>query len=105
MGRALAKSSVVATIRDWLIEDAGFLEHFGLVVEGLCTRLEAAGVPLARATSHIRVVHSERVGVTRVWRRDHGTIEQLFGFEPEVEAMYQRSPIRVAHEELSLIHI
>jgi adenylate cyclase len=99
MGGALAQSSVAATIRDWLIEDAGFLEHFGLVVEGLCTRLETAGVPVARATSHIRVVHSERVGVTRVWRRGQGTIEQLFGFEPEVEAMYQRSPIRVAHEK------
>jgi len=88
----------IAALRDWLIEDAGFLEHFGLVVEGLCTRLIAAGLPLARATSHIRVVHSERIGVTRVWRRGQATVEQHFGFGPEVEDMYQRSTVRVAHE-------
>jgi adenylate cyclase len=98
MDRALTQPGFVATIRDWLIEDAGFLEHFGLVMEGLCTRLVAAGLPLARATSHIRVVHSERIGVTRVWQRGQGTIEQHFGFELEVEAMYQRSTVRVAHE-------
>ena len=96
--RHVGKRGVFATLRDWLVDEAGFLDHFGLVVEGLCTRLEAAGVPLARATSHIRVVHSERIGVTRIWRRGQGTLEQHFGFGPEVDAMYRRSPVRVAHE-------
>ncbi|MBK8688258.1 MAG: hypothetical protein IPN24_07385 [Betaproteobacteria bacterium] len=45
-------------VRDWLIDEAGFLEHFGLVLDGLCARLLAAGLPLARVTTHIRVVHS-----------------------------------------------
>jgi adenylate cyclase len=85
------RPDVATGIRDWLIEDAGFLEHFGLVVEGLCARLVAAGVPLARVTAHIRVVHSERVGITRVWQRGKATIEQHFGFGQEVEDMYQRS--------------
>src|SRR5256714_9777148 len=98
MSDALTQPGVVGGLRDWLIDEAGFLEHFGLVVEGLCTRLEAAGVPVARATSHIRVVHSERVGVTRLWRRAEGTIEQHFGFGAEVDDMYRRSPVRVAHE-------
>lgn len=85
-------------VRDWLIDEAGFLEHFGLVLDGLCARLLAAGLPLARVTTHIRVVHSERIGLSRVWRRGQAMIEQHFGFGPEVEAMYQRSPIRIAHE-------
>ena len=51
MGAALTQSGVAATLRDWLIEDAGFLEHFGLVVEGFCARLWASGLPLARATA------------------------------------------------------
>ena len=96
--RAL-QDRTVTSIRDWLIDEAGFLEHFGLVLEGLCERLIAAGLPLARATSHIRVVHSERIGLTRLWRRGQPTLEQHFGFGPEVEAMYRRSPIRIAHEE------
>ncbi len=78
MNNAFVPGLSVEAIRDWLIEEAGFLEHYGLVFEGLCERLVAAGLPLARATSHIR---------------------QHFGFGPEVEAMYQRSPIRVVHQE------
>lgn len=99
MNEVLAQPDVAATLRNWLIEEAGFLDHFGLVVEGLCARLVAAGLPLARVTAHIRVVHSERVGVTRIWRRGQAMQEQHFGFGPEVEDMYQHSPIRVAHEE------
>jgi adenylate cyclase len=99
MDNRVAQDRTVASVRDWLIDEAGFVEHFGLVLEGLCERLIAAGLPLARATSHIRVVHSERVGLTRLWRRGEPTLEQHFGFGPDVEAMYQRSPIRIAHEE------
>lgn len=99
MNEPIVPGTSVEAIRDWLIEEAGFLEHYGLVFEGLCERLVAAGLPLARATSHIRVVHSERIGLSRVWRRGEPMVEQHFGFGPEVEAMYQRSPIRVAHQE------
>ena len=94
-----ARERSADAIRDWLIDEAGFLAHYGLVFEGLCGRLVAAGLPLARATSHIRVVHSERIGLSRIWRRGEAMIEQHFGFGPEVEAMYQRSPIRIAHQE------
>jgi len=99
MNDVLVRADAGAAIRNWLIDEAGFLEHFGLVMEELCARLVAAGLPLARATSHVRVVHSERIGVTRVWRRGQAAVEQHFGFGPEVDAMYQRSPLRVAYEE------
>ena len=88
----------LSAVRDWLINEAGFCADFGLVLEGLCERLLLVGLPLARATSHIGVIHSERVGVTRVWRRGQATQEQHFGFGKEVDDMYQRSPIRIAHE-------
>src|SRR5512141_1646811 len=99
MDNSALQGRTVAALRDWLIDEAGFLEHFGLVLDALCERLLAAGLPLARATTHIRVVHSERIGLSRVWRRGQPTIEQHFGFDDAVEAMYLRSPIRYAHEE------
>ena len=105
MGSGSNQPDAATAIRDWLIDEAGFLGHFGLVIEGLCARLVAAGVPLARATTHIRVVHSERVGITRVWQRGKETLEQYFGFGADVDAMYQRSPIRVAHEERRLVEL
>jgi adenylate cyclase len=93
------KPGVAASVHDWLISDAGFLDDLGVLLEEFCRRLLAAGLPLVRVTAHIRVLHSERVGVTRAWRRDQPLTLQIFGFGPEVEAMYQRSPIRVVHEE------
>ena len=99
MADSVSKDGAAEAIRDWLVDEAGFLEHFGLVLDGLCERLIAAGLPLARATSHLRVVHSERIGLSRIWRRGQPMIEQHFGFGSDVDAMYQRSPIRVAHEE------
>jgi adenylate cyclase len=86
------------SIRDWLIDEAGFLEHGGAVLEGLCTRLVVAGLPVVRATAHTNVVHSERIGVTAVWRRGHETFEQPFGYGPDVRQIYLRSPVRVVHE-------
>lgn len=88
----------ISAIRDWLIEDAAATPDVGAVLDGLCRRLVAIGLPLARATTHLRVIHSERVGVTRVWRRGQKVEEQHFGFEPEVDQMYQRSPIRIVHD-------
>ncbi|MEO8304880.1 MAG: adenylate/guanylate cyclase domain-containing protein [Betaproteobacteria bacterium] len=105
MGNAAKPPDAATAIRDWLIDEAGFHAHFGLVVEGLCARLVAAGIPLARATTHIRVVHSERVGITRVWQRAKEPQEQYFGFGAEVDAMYERSPIRVAHQERRLVEL
>jgi adenylate cyclase len=95
---APTRSEAAAAIRDWLIDDAGFLGGPADVLQGLCERLVAVGLPLARATAHIRVLHSERFGMTSVWRRGQPAHEQAFAFGPGAEETYRRSPIRVVHE-------
>jgi len=98
MNEAPSQALAIRALHDWLIDEAGFLDRTGLVLEGLCTRLLAAGLPLVRATAHLRVLHSERIGLTDVWRRGQVTRELTFGFGSEVEVIYRRSPIRVVHE-------
>jgi adenylate cyclase len=98
MDQTAPRNRAAGAIRDWLIDEAGFLGSPALVLEKLCERLVAAGVPLARATAHVSVVHSERIGVTSVWRHGHASHEQVFAFGPAVEEIYRRSPVKVVHE-------
>jgi adenylate cyclase len=82
----------------WLVGKAGAAGDVSEVLEGFARRLLAAGVPLVRATTHIEALHSERTGTGRVWRPDGAIVEQHYGFDPEVEAAYQVSPIRTVHD-------
>jgi adenylate cyclase len=82
----------------WLMGEAGVAADVSEVLEGFGRRLLGAGLPLARASTHIQSLHSERTGTGRVWRPDGGIVEQHYGFDPEVEKAYQVSPIRTVHD-------
>ena len=82
----------------WLLGEARESVDVSEVLEGFGRQLIAAGIPLARATTHIEALHSERTGTGRVWRPDQGIVEQHYGFDPEVEKAYQVSPIRTVHD-------
>ena len=90
--------SRLAALERWLLYEATRLPDVGAVIEALSERLVEAGLPLARSTSHVRVLHSERVGVTRIWRRGRPLEEVFFPHGAQTEAVYQRSPLRVVYE-------
>ena len=98
-------ASRVQEIKDWLVRDGAFAPHVGAALEGLAERLIAAGVPLARTTTHIRALHSQRIGVTRIWQRGEATREVHFPHGGETGALYQRSPIKVVHETLDWVSL
>jgi len=82
----------------WLLGEAREAMDVSEVLDSFGRRLVAAGLPLARATTHIESLHSERTGTGRVWRPDSGIVEQHYGFDPSVERAYQVSPIRTVHD-------
>jgi adenylate cyclase len=53
----------------WLTEEGRFAPDIGRLLEVLCEKLTALGVPIARATAHVRTLHPEFRGATRIWRR------------------------------------
>ena len=78
----------------WLAEEGRFAPDTGGLLEMLCEKLAALGVPIARATVHVRTLHPEFRGISRVWRRGE-SIEirtALHGIEHTSD--YQDSPVQ-----------
>jgi len=64
-------------------QDGRFVSGNRELLDQFCARVIEAGVPLSRAWLHIRTLHPEFAGVSRIWRRGLQTEERFldFGFE------------------------
>jgi adenylate cyclase len=86
-----------ARISGWLLADALQIADLGSALGRLCERIVAAGVPLARATTSVQLLHANSDGVGREWRQGEATVERLYAYGPDSEAEYRRSPFAAAH--------
>jgi adenylate cyclase len=86
-------------VLDWLIGDARRLPDGRAILTGLCTRLVESGLPLARASFHIRTLHPQLFGIGFYWQRGVDEI-RIFRAERGVERtdLFLRSPMRVLFE-------
>jgi adenylate cyclase len=86
-------------VLDWLVGDARWLPDGRALLSQLAIRLVEAGVPLARASFHVRTLHPQLFGVGIYWQRDADQI-RVFRAERGVERTDQflRSPMRVLFE-------
>jgi len=50
-------------------QDGRFVSGNRELLDQFCARVIEAGVPLSRAWLHIRTLHPEFAGVSRIWRR------------------------------------
>jgi adenylate cyclase len=84
---------------DWLISDARRLPDGPALLRALCERLVEAGMPLARASFHIRTLHPQLFGIGFYWQRGADDI-RVFRAEHGIQQtpMYQRSPMRLLFE-------
>jgi adenylate cyclase len=94
-----------APVIEWLIRDAWRIANRRILVEELCGRLLAEGVPLWRFTAHTPTLHPEMMGDTFVWLRasGHASYETaahamkatpLFTRSPLLAAAKARAPLR-----------
>ena len=72
---AIGPDGEASAIAEWLAREGRFAADMGAMLQALSERLLAGGVPLARSTTHIRTLHPEFRGVTRVWWRGGGVEE------------------------------
>ena len=92
-----------AAIIDWLLgSEARRLPKGPAVLKALCLRLNAAGLPLARASLHVRTLHPQLFGVGYYWHRGRDDIA-LFEAKHGVrdQDIYKQSPIRLIFERLT----
>ena len=81
-------------LRRWLTEEGRFAPDTGRLLEILCDKLAALGVPIARATAHVRTLHPEFRGAARIWRRGENIEIRTTRHGIEFTSDYQNSPIQ-----------
>ena len=83
-----------AELLRWLIEEGRFAPDTGRLLEMLCEKLTELGAPIARATAHVRTLHPEFRGVSRIWRRGQSTEIRTSRHGIETTSDYQNSPVQ-----------
>jgi adenylate cyclase len=93
----LILSAEAVRISAWLLAEGLQIADLGQALKQLCERIVAAGVPLARATTSVQLLHANSDGVGREWRQGEEMVERLYAYGPNSEAEYRRSPFAAAH--------
>lgn len=84
---------------DWLVRETSGQPFLDNVFAELCERLREEGVPIDRATMHLRTLHPQFMGARILWRPGMKDPEVFF-IEPEMleDARFQNSPIRALYD-------
>ena len=83
-----------AELLRWLTEEGRFAPDTGRLLELLCDKLAALGIPIARATVHVRTLHPEYRGAARIWRRGESIEIRTTRHGIQFTSDYQNSPIQ-----------
>src|SRR5260221_14075241 len=83
-----------ATLLRWLSEEGRFAPDGGHLLATLCEKLAALDVPVVRATTHVRTLHPEFRGATRIWQRGESTEIRTPRHGIEFTSDYENSPIQ-----------
>jgi adenylate cyclase len=86
-------------VLDWLIGEARQLPDGPTLLRQLCTRLLDLGLPLARASFHMRTLHPQLFGIGFYWHRGADEI-RVFRAQHGIERtdVFLKSPMRVLFE-------
>jgi adenylate cyclase len=81
-------------ILDWLINDTRSERYIDNILVEMCSRLQAAGVPVARASMHFRTLHPQWRGARVLWRLGMQEAEiRTFGHGIELTSQFLNSPM------------
>jgi adenylate cyclase len=97
-GAGALPAACVQPLIAWLLSEGRFLADNGPLFTQFCERIAAAGVPLDRATLHLRALHPEYRGVARIWRPDEPLDVRFMDHGIEKTATYIESPVRAVTE-------
>ncbi len=84
---------------DWLVNETAGQPYLDNLFAELCQRLRAEGLPLARATMHLRTLHPQFQGARVLWRREMNEA-QLNLLEHGIfdDPRFVNSPVRALYE-------
>lgn len=81
-------------VLDWLVNETSAERFLDRILVEMCRRLVAEGVPVARATLHVRTQNPQWMGARLLWTRGKDEAEiAMFEYGIEDTSQYQNSPI------------
>ena len=86
-------SSLIVQVDDWLDEQALTETNIVALFEGLCARLYAIGVPIARANLMWSTLHPLFLAESVMWKRGAGAVPGQFIHQDERTDAWMRSPM------------
>jgi adenylate cyclase len=96
---AAAEADPIREIGDWLTREGRFTAGNAELFSRFCERFAAAGVPLDRASLHLRAVLAQYRGVSRIWKPGEPLDERFMDHGIEKTATYLESPVRFVVEQ------
>ena len=82
-------------ILDWLVRDTASQPYIDNIFVELCERLRDRGVPIGRATLHIRINHPQWLGARMLWRPGLAEAElQLNAYDGLSSDAFLQSPVK-----------
>lgn len=97
-GGARGRDSRVWVLADWLIREGRFLPGNNEIFAGFCERVVAAGIPVDRVSLHLRALHPQYRGVSRLWKPGEPLRERFMDHGIEKTATYIESPVHAVAE-------
>jgi adenylate cyclase len=93
-------ASVTSSAKDWLISGEASRAGLAELLDGLMTRLVAAGMPFERATFHLGTLHPQVLGFTAVWNHRRGVCNEFrVNVHIRETSDFQRSPLKHVIDE------
>lgn len=82
----------------WLLDEARFYPRTREVIEQLCQRLVAAGVPLMRVVVNVRTIHPQIFATNYRWERGGKALIFAPGHDIVNDPEYLNSPFKMIHD-------
>ncbi|MCP4328071.1 MAG: adenylate/guanylate cyclase domain-containing protein [Alphaproteobacteria bacterium] len=95
----IAARERAAPVNDWLLAERVRVSRITHFTHSYCTKLREIGLPVERATFHIRQLHPQLMAKTVLWNHEAGGAVEL-GREHGVEdtPFFRRSPVNAVYE-------
>ena len=94
----MSVTETVPLLSAWLLNEAKSLPVMDVVIDGLCERLNAAGVPIDRAIVSTNTLHAVHLSYYRLWQSDGAHVSDTYDRDEVHLGYFDRSPLRVIAE-------
>jgi adenylate cyclase len=91
--------TLLAEAIDWLIDGCPSAPTADLVLNQICERLTACGIPLAHGAVFVHTLHPEIMGRRFIWQPTIGSEATSVGYDLFDQVEYRSSPIKYVFDE------